>query len=372
MKSYEDICEGYRTEGRFRSLPPDRSGTGVIDLASNDYMGLGADSESFLEEFHDLYGHPSMTSSASRLLSRHQEEYGRLEERLGRMYVRKALLFNSGYHANVGIVSALNIPGTLFLADKLVHASMIDGLTMRRADFDRWRHNDTGHLRRLIEKNLKDYDRIVVMAEAVYSMDGDMAPLRELSDIRLEYPKVMLYIDEAHSFGVFGPKGRGLCMAEGIEEETDIIMGTFGKACASSGAFAAVSQDMKDYLVNSARSFIFSTAIPPACAAWSDFMISKLEKMDDERRRIAGISSRFRGFVEKITGKDNPSRSQIVPLLTGDARSAVELSRKLESEGILALPIRKPTVPEGTERLRFSLNAALTDDQIETIENALK
>lgn len=372
MKDYEDICEGYRSEGRFRTLPPDRSGKEVIDLASNDYMGLGAKSESFLEEFHDLYGYPSMTSSASRLLSLRQKDYERLEERLGRMYGRETLLFNSGYHANVGIVSALNIPGTLFLADKLVHASMIDGLTMRRADYERWRHNDTAHLRRLIEKNLKDYDRIVVMAEAVYSMDGDMAPLQEFSDIKLEYPEVMLYIDEAHSFGVFGPEGRGLCVAEGVEEEVDIIMGTLGKACASSGAFAAVSADMKDYLINSARSFIFSTAIPPACAAWSDFMISKLEKMDAERQRLADMSARFRGFVERITGKENPSRSQIVPLVVGDARRAVELSRKLESKGILALPIRKPTVPEGTERLRFSLSAALTDEELNLVEEALK
>lgn len=372
MTGYGSILEGFREEGRLRVLPPDRSGKEIADLASNDYMGLGARYGEFAEEFLDRYGLPPMSSSASRLLSRHQEAYSRLEHKLGEMYGREALLFNSGYHANVGITSALNTPGTVFLADRLIHASAIDGLTMRKCEFERWRHNDTAHLRRLLEKHHEEAERIVVMAEAIYSMDGDRAPLGELAALRREFPKVILYIDEAHSFGATGPEGKGLCAATGILDSADIIMGTFGKACASSGAFAATSRLLKEYLVNSARSFIFSTALPPACVAWTELMVEKLQGMDTERRHLAAISGRFRHFIEETTGKGNPSRSQIVPLLIGDATRATDVSSRLEEAGILALPIRKPTVPAGTERIRFSLHASLPDEAMDRIESIIK
>jgi 8-amino-7-oxononanoate synthase len=372
MSNYREIIEEYKEEGRFRVLPPDRSDAEIIDLASNDYMGLGARYEDFSAEFNARYGVLPYSSSASRLLSRHQAPYARLEQKLGDMYGREALLFNSGYHANVGITSALNVPGTIFLADKLIHASAIDGLTMRKCEFERWRHNDTKHLRRLIEKHYETAERIVVIAEAVYSMDGDCAPLRELVALRREFPKVILYIDEAHSFGVFGKGGAGLCVEEDLIDDVDILMGTFGKACASSGAFAAVSSEMKDYLINSARSFIFSTAIPPVCVAWTEFMIEKLSGMDAEREHLKQISERFRVALEEMTGVQNPSSSQIVPLLIGDAEKAVAFSHKLEEAGVLALPIRKPTVPAGTERIRFSLHAGLRDEEVAEIERIIK
>jgi 8-amino-7-oxononanoate synthase len=372
MSDYREIIEGYKEEGRFRVLPPDRSDAEIVDLASNDYMGLGARYDEFRTEFEARYGALPYSSSASRLLSRHQMPYARLERKLGEMYGREALLFNSGYHANVGITSALNIPGTIFLADKLIHASAIDGLTMRKCEFERWRHNDTEHLRRLIEKHYAKAERIIVIAEAVYSMDGDCAPLQELVALRREFPKVILYIDEAHSFGVFGKGGAGLCFEQGVLADVDILMGTFGKACASSGAFAAISAEMKDYLINSARSFIFSTAIPPICVAWTEFMIDKLLGMDAERAHLKQISAQFRAALEEMTGVKNPSSSQIVPLLIGDAEKAVAFSHKLEEAGVLALPIRKPTVPAGTERIRFSLHAGLRDSEVAEIERIIK
>ena len=210
------------------------------------------------------------------------------------------------------------------------------------------------------------------MAESVYSMDGDIAPLEELVALRREFPEIMLYIDEAHAFGVFGEKGLGVAESLGLIDETDIIVGTFGKACASSGAFVSTSATLRDYLVNAARSLIFSTAIPPVCAAWSLMMTEILEDMSDERARLAEISTEFRGIIEDITGKECVSRSQIVPLMAGDATKAVKMSHRLGEQGVIALAIRRPTVPPGGERIRFSLNAGLSDSDIHKVADIIR
>lgn len=371
MATYQEILQQYRAEGRFRRLPEHNSSEPLLDLSGNDYLGLAGRYEEFYEDFISEYGLLPFSSSASRLLARHQEAYFGLEHLLSLIYGREALIFNSGYHANVGVISALNIPGTMFLSDKLIHASAIDGITMRKSNYARWRHNDISDLRNLIEKYYDSAERLIVVAESLYSMDGDMAPLRELAALRREFPKVMLYIDEAHSFGVFGKGGAGLCEAEGILQDVDIIIGTFGKACGSSGAFAAVSPELKDFLVNNARSLIFSTAIPPVCAAWTEFMIQKISEMDKQRAHLASISETFRSGIEQISGSPSISQSQIVPFLTGSAAKAVTLSRHLLNHGILALPIRRPTVPAGTERIRFSLHASLSYEDVSYVIDIL-
>lgn len=368
---YRGILAGLEAEGRLRRIPGHRAGGGLLDLCSNDYMGLAARAGEWREEFRARFGDVAMTSSASRLLASDQKVYTALESWLEASYGRPALLFNSGYHANVGVVSALDIPGTLWLADKLVHASAIDGLRLAGADFKRWRHNDTASLRRLLDKESGRYDRVMVVCESVYSMDGDMAPLAELAAIKKENPKVMLYVDEAHAVGVYGRRGLGLCEHLGMLEDADILVGTLGKACASAGAFVVASPLIKEFLINSARSFIFSTALAPANAAWSLMMLGKLAGMERERGHLAMLSARFRAGVEAITGLANPSRSAIVPLMTGSAERAVAISHGLEEAGILALPIRRPTVPPGGERIRFSLNAALTVDDIDRVCSTL-
>lgn len=369
---YKSILEDFRREGRLREIPPHRAGRGLLDLSGNDYMGLAARQTMFRQGFSERFPEISMSASASRLLASDQRIFGMLENRLEDLYGRPALLFNSGYHANVGTVSALNIPGTLFLPDRLIHASAIDGLVMRNTQMERWRHNDTDHLRRIVEKRRGEFDRIIVMAESVYSMDGDIAPLEELVALRREFPEIMLYIDEAHAFGVFGEKGLGVAESLGLIDETDIIVGTFGKACASSGAFVSTSATLRDYLVNAARSLIFSTAIPPVCAAWSLMMSEILEDMSDERARLAEISAEFRGIIEDITGKECVSRSQIVPLMAGDATKAVKMSHRLGEQGVIALAIRRPTVPPGGERIRFSLNAGLSDSDIHKVADIIR
>lgn len=374
MNRISEILETLKEENRFRRIPEGRGCADVTDLCSNDYMGLARREGEFREEFRMRFGDAPMTSSASRILASDQHYYTLLESYLSEAYGKEALLFNSGYHANVGALSALSIPSTLFLADRLVHASAIDGMMLNKAEFKRWKHNDTASLRKLLEENHGKYERIIVVCESVYSMDGDIAPLKEIAAMKDEYPEMMLYVDEAHGLGCFGERGLGVCEEEGLIDKCDILIGTLGKACASSGAFAVCGSEMRDFLVNRSRSLIFSTCIAPVNAAWSLLMLEKLSGMNEERRHLAGISRRFREGVERITGKQNPSRSAIVPLVTGDAAKAIGISDALRENGVLALPIRRPTVPPGGERIRFSLNASLTAEDIDRlldkIENA--
>ena len=228
--NYEKILQGFRDESRLRSIPADRSESDILDLCSNDYMGLRHLMPEMRKEFDARFPEVSFSASASRLLSVDQDIHRQLEDRLAELYGRPVLLFNSGYHANTGIVSSLNIPGTLFVADKLVHASMIDGLTQGRCDFKRFAHNDIHALSTILEREAANYSQIVVMVESIYSMDGDMAPLREIAALRDRYDNVLLYVDEAHAFGVRGRQGLGLCEEFGLIDKADIIMGTLGKA----------------------------------------------------------------------------------------------------------------------------------------------
>lgn len=371
FEAYKEILDRYREENRLRAIPEERGLPGRIDLSGNDYLGLAAHSEKLQEEFLRNCD-ASFSSSASRLLAGSQHHYSALENLLTDLYGSPALLFNSGYHANVGCISALNIPGSLFLCDKFIHASVIDGISMAGAQWARWRHNDTGHLRRLLDKHRKEAERIIVVAESIYSMDGDVAPVRELVALKREYPEMILYLDEAHAFGVRGSRGLGVAEEEGLIADVDILIGTFGKACASAGAFAITSPLLHSYLINCARSFIFSTALPPVNAAWTREMVVRITKMREEREYLKEISKDFRNFITRITGQENSSDSQIVPLLVGDAGKAMKIASLLRCEGIDALPIRRPTVPPGGERIRFSLNASLSPEDIERIKDAIQ
>lgn len=368
---YIEILEDYDAEHRFRTIPADRSDSISIDLTSNDYLGIGANREMFNTDFNELFPKASFSSSASRLLSRLQTHHDNLEQMLGRLYGKEIILFNSGYHANVGTIQALNITGTVFLCDKLIHASMIDGLSLSGAEYRRWRHNDLSSLEKLLQK-YSDKERCIVVVESIYSMDGDETPLRELVLLKHRYPNMILYVDEAHAFGVRGNKGLGISEEYNLIEDVDILIGTFGKATASSGAFVATNPILRHFLINCARSFIFSTAIPPVNMAWTTHILHYIVKMNREREHLMRISARFRKGIEEITGERNVSTSQIVPLILGDAKKALHLSARLSTRGIDTLPIRRPTVPEGSERIRFSLSAALSESQIEHILNIIR
>lgn len=375
---FSDYLDKLRQDGNFREIPRMASGQ-IIDFSTNDYLGLGSDSDLQARFFAD----PSsvkvpMTSSASRLLASRQIEYDNLEVALRLLYSRRrgdntgALLFNSGYHANTGMIPAIaSRPGTLIIADKLVHASIIDGIRLANVKFERFRHNDYSHLKRLLEKYGSDYSNILVVVESVYSMDGDRADIEMLLGLRREFSNVSLYVDEAHAFGVLGPHGLGLVAESSAPWEVDFVIGTFGKAGASMGAFAITSAENRDYLINTARSFIFSTALPPMQIAWSRFMLSQLLHGDNLRSHLRKLELELQAVLSRHSVIPI-GVSHIQPLIIGDPREAVELSRRLRFYGINALAIRRPTVPEGTDRLRFSLSAAMTSEDIATLGRALK
>lgn len=377
MDAYAALLKQLKEEGNFRTIPhqPEATAGGVIDLSSNDYLGLASRTE-FQEEFFSQPGALGlpMTSSASRLLAGRQSEYEKLESQLRELYGREILLFNSGYHANTGAVSALaQADRTLIVADKLVHASIIDGMTLSHAPFTRFRHNDMAHLERILAKESASHDRLMVVVESIYSMDGDHAPLDELIRLKRLYPKAMLYVDEAHALGVEGDRGLGLCRSTNGYDEIDVIIGTFGKACASMGAFAAVNSEIYHYLVNRSRSLIFSTALPPITIAWTSFMMDKIVGMDRERSHLRSLGEQLSGMIRPLVS--NPTQitpSHILPFVTGDPVKAVSLSHALLNDGFKVLPIRRPTVPPGTDRLRISLSASLTHNDIKRFGEALK
>lgn len=373
MTNITDYLKKLQESGNFRSLREDLTGAELTDLSSNDYLGLAGDRKLHDEFFSNNLPdeHLAMTASASRLLSLHQQSYFRLERYLGRLYGRPALLFNSGYHANSGIIPALCGKGTLIVCDRLVHASIIDGIILSRAQFIRYKHNDLDHLTEIIRSNSTKYSDILVITESVFSMDGDICDLSRLIEIKKEYPAVRLYVDEAHGFGVFGQKGLGLCEHCKHINDIDVIIGTLGKAGASVGAFAITDADVKDFLINTARSFIFSTALPPVNCEWSLFMLRHIIQMDKERDHLLNISYRLNDFFISM-GYETNSKSQIIPLITGDSHKVISLSKRLLDIGYIALPIRTPTVPKGTERIRFSLNAKLTHETIDRLISDLK
>lgn len=366
MNKIEKTLEELSASGNLRAIPGDTP-AGLVDLSSNDYLGLAVRDDlrdAFLDECGGRL--PLMTSSASRLLAGSQSSYDRFESLLRDFYGAPALTFNSGYHANTGLVSSLADRSTLIVADRLVHASIIDGIRLSGAPFVRFRHNDYDHLERILADKGRDYSDILIIAESVYSMDGDRADIGRLVDIKRSTPGALLYIDEAHAVGVEGRHGLGMVEDAGLVGAVDVIVGTLGKALASVGAYAVVSPLIRRFVVNKARSLIFSTALPPANMLWSAFIMERVPSMTAERDRLRSLGRRLAAILRLDRS------SHIAPLVVGNPRDAVALSARLADEGFKVLPIRVPTVPPGTDRLRFSLSAALDLHALDRLEKTLE
>lgn len=365
----ENILSQLEASGNFRKIPEGISES-CVDFTSNDYLGLARRNdiqEAFLNKQVKLG--TSLTSSASRLLAGSQQSYSDLENDIATDYGhnRKALIFNSGYHANTGLIAALAQPGVTILADKLVHASIIDGIKLSGAPFARFRHNDATHLDRLASKAYTEGNRLLIIAESVYSMDGDFAPIDDIIEVKKKYPGSMLYIDEAHAVGVVGRCGLGLACDKA---DVDVIVGTFGKALASVGAYAVMSPELRDFAINKARSLIFSTAIPPINVEWTRVMWDISKKMNAERLHLSDLGRHLASALSQMGF--NVAPSHIIPITVGSSDRAVALSRQLRNEGFEVLPIRTPTVPPGTERLRVSLSAAHSITDISRLINSLQ
>jgi 8-amino-7-oxononanoate synthase len=363
--------------GLLRSLEPLRSPPGaeielrpgerLINLSSNDYLGLAGDPR-VAQALADGARKWGAGAGASRLVCGDFLPQHELEGALAELESSEAaVLFNSGYAANMGLLPALAGPEDLILSDALNHASLIDGCRLSRARVEIYPHCDVDAVRRLL---LTSARRKLVVTDSIFSMDGDRAPLRELKKL-CDAQGAMLIVDEAHSTGVLGPRGAGLC-AE-LDVRPDLRMATLSKALGVAGAYVAASRAVCDLLINRARPFVFSTALPPAlaCAALESLRILAGPEGDERRARLWHNVGRFAGGLSSF-GLAARTDSPIFPVLLGDPDTAVRAATRLRQLGVLAKAIRPPTVPAGTSRIRFTLSAAHTDAHVDAALRALR
>jgi glycine C-acetyltransferase/8-amino-7-oxononanoate synthase len=329
-------------------------GRPVLLLCSNNYLGL-ADHPRVREAAADAAMRWGVGAGASRLVSGTMTIHRRLERRLADFKRReRALLFGSGYLANTGIVAALARPGDVIFSDALNHASIVDGCRLSRAEVFVYDHCDVEHLRWGIER--AEGRGALIVTDSVFSIDGDIAPLAEIAELAAR-SGLRTMVDEAHGTGTIGPGGRGAVAAAGLEDEIDVIVGTLGKALGSYGAFAACDASMARYLSNAARTFIFSTALPPPVVAGA---LAALDLLASEPRRVQRLATnagtlRDALAAEGLATGDSPT--QILPLVIGDAAQAVAVSEATLERGVFAQAIRPPTVPELASRLRLAVMA---------------
>ena len=359
----------HQQHGRFITIQNRK----MLNLAGNDYLGLAADLN-LREEFLDTLKIKNawFSSSSSRLLTGNFQEYEQFEQSLRKAFGRSALLFNSGYHMNIGILPALADAKTVILSDKLVHASIIDGIRLSKAQTARYQHNNLQHLQQLLEKYQQDeeIERIVVVTESIFSMDGDEVDLSALVQLKKQFSKTMLYVDEAHAIGVRGENGLGCAEQYGVLDQIDFLVGTFGKAIASVGGYLICDPIIRDYLINKMRSLIFSTALPPISMAWSNFIFNKVLTMQAQRQHLADISQYLQqAIVDK--GFASPSSSHIIPIIVGESQAAVEKAREVQAQGFYIMPMRPPTVPQHSSRLRISLTALIQKSELEQLVQCL-
>ncbi|MGL5957621.1 MAG: 8-amino-7-oxononanoate synthase [Phocaeicola sp.] len=379
MTLQDRMREGLHTlqqKGNLRKLSPiahcgkeiEIQGKRLLNLSSNDYLGLASCTELQEEFIQELkVDKPLFSASSSRLLTGNFEVMEELEQTLANLFQREAaLVFNSGYHANTGILPAVCNADTLILADKLVHASLIDGIRLSSACCIRYRHNDLKQLARLLETYHSKYSQIIVVTESIFSMDGDCSDLTSLVELKKQYSNVVLYVDEAHAFGLRGEKGLGCAEETNTIADIDFLVGTFGKAAASAGAYLICSKLLREYLINHMRTLIFTTAMPPINMAWTLFIVRRLDRYCSQRAHLARISKLLKEALE-VKGYTCPSDSHIVPMVVGNSADTLLEAETLQQHGFYALPVRPPTIPEGTSRIRFSLTAAIKEEEIASL-----
>lgn len=346
------------------------NGKPCISFCSNDYLGL-ARHPKVIEAFKRGADHYGVGSGASHLVSGHSRAHQQLEEELAAFTGReRALLFSSGYMANLGVITALAGKADYVFEDKLNHASLLDAGLLSGARFQRYLHGDVASLETHVQK-AQGGNRLVV-TDAVFSMDGDIAPLPALARVAASH-NAWLMVDDAHGFGVLGQRGAGTLEHLGLaQKDAPILMGTLGKALGTAGAFVAGSRDLIEYLIQYARSYIYTTALPPAVA---EATRTSLHLLSEEAHRREQLHQHIRYFCEGASVRHInllPSMTAIQPVLIGDNERVIAISQQLEEKGFLVGAIRPPTVPEGTARLRITLCADHTRDQINALLDQLQ
>lgn len=337
-------------------------GVEYINFASNDYLGISTKSNlrnEFLSKNNSL-----LSSASARLLTGTSPEYTELESTLAKLFNKEAaLIFNTGYQCNLGVISALVGSGDVIFSDKLNHASIIDGMQLARGDFYRYKHFDYDNLEKLLIEKRSKYKNAIIVTESVFSMDGDCADIDKLIELKNKY-NCLLMVDEAHAFCCCGKTLAGMFYGKDV----DIITATFGKAVGSFGAFCVSNSDIISYLVNKARSFIFSTSIPPINIAWTNWLLTeKLDFLKEQKNKLETLTISVHDLI-KAKGYKTPSVSHIIPLIIGSNTETLKVAEKLKSLGYYIPAIRPPTVPEGTSRLRISLTA---DCKLQDFANVL-
>lgn len=384
----QELLDNNRRLGQLRTVKPkSQCGTKIIvdsheyvNLSSNDYLGLASDLNLAFEFLSDVLHKDNnnklnadirMSSSGSPLLTGAHLSYVDAENAMEELFNKKALFFNSGFSANSGVISALATENNLIIADKLAHASIIDGMMTAKGKCLRYAHNDYEHLEKLLNAHADKYDSVIIVTEAVFSMDGDSCDLKKLVELKHKFHNVYLYVDEAHSFCLYSDNGAGLCHLNQVTDEIDFILTTFGKGLGSQGACILCNETARDYLINTSRSLIFSTALSPLAFAHANFMVKYMQMRNDLRERLHSISSYIHNTLNE-SGYENVSQSQIIPVLTYENEKAVKACEFFKEHGFYAMPIRHPTVPKGKARLRLSLTASLSDDQVEQLKDTIK
>jgi 8-amino-7-oxononanoate synthase len=337
-------------------------GKELLMMASNDYLGYC--SHPAIKQAAQKAVHTwGAGSGAARLISGNAAIFRDLEKKISRLKgTEDALVFSTGYMANIGLLSAVAEKEDIIYSDALNHASIVDGCRLSRARVEIFPHGDTGALETLL-KNGKKFRRRFIITDGVFSMDGDLAPLPRLAELARSYC-AQLIVDDAHGTGVLGHRGGGTIEYFGLEGQIDIIMGTMGKALGCFGAFVAGSSELRDYLINRARTFIYTTALPPAMIAGAIAAIELLEKEPQTRQALQDNISFFRRGLQDLGFNIAASTTQIIPVLVGDTQTAIRLAGDLMEEGLFIQAIRPPTVAEGSARLRITLMATHTKDDL--------
>ncbi|MCW8890643.1 MAG: 8-amino-7-oxononanoate synthase [Sedimenticola sp.] len=344
-------------------------GVALLSFCSNDYLGL-ANHPDVIRAMQQGAQHYGAGSGSAHLVSGHSAAHHALEEELASFTGRsRALLYSTGYMANQGVITALLSRGDTIFQDRLNHASLIDGGLLSRAHLKRYPHNDMPALARLLEAHAGG--EALVAVDGVFSMDGDLAPLSDMAALCSDHD-AWLMVDDAHGLGVLGQGGRGSVDHFGLgQAEVPILMGTLGKAFGTFGAFVAGSEALIETLIQQSRSYIYTTALPPAVAEATRVSLRLVEKASDRREQLQQLIGRFRAGAEQLGLLLMDSETAIQPILAGSAERAVNWSRSLEEKGFLVTAIRPPTVPEGSARLRVTLSASHTLEQVDRLLEAL-
>ena len=364
---FQALLDARRAQGALRQLNQAPAG---IDFVSNDYLGL-ASHPAIAQAAAQAYQEMGSGSKGSRLLGGNSPIFASLEKRIAAWKgCEAALVFSCGYAANLGVLSAFCDSSTHLFLDRLDHASMVDGYKLSGAQLRRFAHNDPDSLRAALQAVPPESQKFIAV-ESVYSMDGDLAPLEAYADLADEFG-ALLYVDEAHGEGLFGPEGKGLVHALGLEDRVDLALATFGKAYGCAGACVCGPRVLVDYLVNHARSFIYSTALPPGAVAAMDAALTVSIREDWRRAHVAQLAGQLRQGLHALGFDTLGSQSQIVPVVLGSNERALDAVAFLASRGLRVAAVRPPTVPAGTARLRINLTASHTQDQVAQLLQALE